>query len=119
DSARGSSRVSSFFFQAEDGIRARNVTGVQTCALPIYELPPLPAGAGRRRGDVGDDLLDGRAHRLQGPGGRIPGSAGTDRGAGGEIGRASCRERAEGWGGGVRWEKGKDKEAATRGGRDG
>src|SRR5699024_11838702 len=25
-----------FFFQAEDGIRDRNVTGVQTCALPIY-----------------------------------------------------------------------------------
>src|SRR5699024_11613549 len=25
----------SFFFQAEDGIRYRNVTGVQTCALPI------------------------------------------------------------------------------------
>src|SRR5437868_8842095 len=24
-----------FFFQAEDGIRDRNVTGVQTCALPI------------------------------------------------------------------------------------
>src|SRR5437667_2791369 len=24
-----------FFFQAEDGIRARDVTGVQTCALPI------------------------------------------------------------------------------------
>src|SRR5699024_11831120 len=24
-----------FFFQAEDGIRYRNVTGVQTCALPI------------------------------------------------------------------------------------
>src|SRR5699024_12069977 len=24
-----------FFFQAEDGIRERNVTGVQTCALPI------------------------------------------------------------------------------------
>src|SRR5207249_5153522 len=23
------------FFQAEDGIRGRNVTGVQTCALPI------------------------------------------------------------------------------------
>src|SRR5699024_11282128 len=23
-------------FQAEDGIRDRNVTGVQTCALPIY-----------------------------------------------------------------------------------
>src|SRR5699024_12067339 len=28
-----------FFFQAEDGIRDRNVTGVQTCALPIY--PPV------------------------------------------------------------------------------
>src|SRR5699024_12152576 len=24
------------FFQAEDGIRDRNVTGVQTCALPIW-----------------------------------------------------------------------------------
>src|SRR5699024_12164018 len=28
--------VEFFFFQAEDGIRDRNVTGVQTCALPIY-----------------------------------------------------------------------------------
>src|SRR5699024_12229862 len=27
-----------FFFQAEDGIRDRNVTGVQTCALPIFKL---------------------------------------------------------------------------------
>src|SRR5207249_8202319 len=27
-----------FFFQAEDGIRDRNVTGVQTCALPISAL---------------------------------------------------------------------------------
>src|SRR5699024_11250393 len=27
--------TSFFFFQAEDGIRDRNVTGVQTCALPI------------------------------------------------------------------------------------
>src|SRR5258708_27069845 len=26
-----------FFFQAEDGIRDDLVTGVQTCALPIYE----------------------------------------------------------------------------------
>src|SRR2546422_3807204 len=26
-----------FFFQAEDGIRDVAVTGVQTCALPIYE----------------------------------------------------------------------------------
>src|SRR5207248_7589048 len=26
-----------FFFQAEDGIRDRTVTGVQTCALPISD----------------------------------------------------------------------------------
>src|SRR5699024_9936256 len=35
-----------FFFQAEDGIRDRNVTGVQTCALPIYLV------ADRLRGEV-------------------------------------------------------------------
>src|SRR3712207_8515537 len=28
-----------FFFQAEDGIRDIGVTGVQTCALPIFYLP--------------------------------------------------------------------------------
>src|SRR5687767_15567501 len=27
-----------FFFQAEDGIRDKLVTGVQTCALPIYPI---------------------------------------------------------------------------------
>src|SRR5690606_40321314 len=27
-----------FFFQAEDGIRDFHVTGVQTCALPIFPL---------------------------------------------------------------------------------
>src|SRR5699024_230415 len=31
--------ISLFFFQAEDGIRDRNVTGVQTCALPIWPVP--------------------------------------------------------------------------------
>src|SRR5205809_4614445 len=30
-----------FFFQAEDGIRGVAVTGVQTCALPIYGLAGL------------------------------------------------------------------------------
>src|SRR5699024_11539348 len=30
-----------FFFQAEDGIRDRNVTGVQTCALPISSSTPI------------------------------------------------------------------------------
>src|SRR5439155_15136448 len=28
-----------FFFQAEDGIRDGHVTGVQTCALPIFMNP--------------------------------------------------------------------------------
>src|SRR3712207_8490335 len=30
-----------FFFQAEDGIRDIGVTGVQTCALPIYDYVEL------------------------------------------------------------------------------
>src|SRR5690606_40694003 len=33
-----------FFFQAEDGIRDFHVTGVQTCALPIWGQP-LQEGA--------------------------------------------------------------------------
>src|SRR5205809_3356041 len=36
-----------FFFQAEDGIRDVAVTGVQTCALPIYDPSPEP---GRQAG---------------------------------------------------------------------
>src|SRR5690606_39799682 len=36
----------SFFFQAEDGIRDFHVTGVQTCALPIFpathSYPAMP-----------------------------------------------------------------------------
>src|SRR5688500_19856821 len=42
-------------FQAEDGIRAYKVTGVQTCALPIWQD------------------LDGRRTRLDGAGGGDPG----------------------------------------------
>src|SRR2546430_15156659 len=34
-----------FFFQAEDGIRDLTVTGVQTCALPIY-MCATPLGDG-------------------------------------------------------------------------
>src|SRR5215467_8274705 len=42
-----------FFFQAEDGIRDYKVTGVQTCALPIYAIadsgrhPPIAIRAAR------------------------------------------------------------------------
>src|SRR6266498_5560913 len=53
-----------FFFQAEDGIRDADVTGVQTCALPIWR----PAGArGPIRGtlDLGGDGGARRLHRLE------------------------------------------------------
>src|SRR2546430_1929274 len=36
------SSVLVFFFQAEDGIRDLTVTGVQTCALPIWTDSPTP-----------------------------------------------------------------------------
>src|SRR5262249_59684311 len=36
--------VSSFFFQAEAGIRNWSVTGVQTCALPIFVRGARAAG---------------------------------------------------------------------------
>src|SRR2546430_7015732 len=45
-----------FFFQAEDGIRDLTVTGVQTCALPIYPVAGLSArgdGFLQRARDVG------------------------------------------------------------------
>src|SRR5690606_39372332 len=47
------------FFPAEDGIRAFHVTGVQTCALPIYLeeterfLPQIRRRAGGVRSDSG------------------------------------------------------------------
>src|SRR5437773_445018 len=43
-----------FFFQAEDGIRDRDVTGVQTCALPIL------LGSGHTRSDVATVRTDTR-----------------------------------------------------------
>src|SRR3989442_15296688 len=45
-----------FFFQAEDGIRDADVTGVQTCALPIYDL---------RGGDLELPGSDGTLGQLQ------------------------------------------------------
>src|SRR2546425_11793977 len=52
-------RVIFFFFQAEDGIRDKLVTGVQTCALPILHLA--------RVAGLGDALFE-RAipHRVSG-----------------------------------------------------
>src|SRR5256886_2604095 len=38
ENSRNDKSVLFFFFQAEDGIRDLTVTGVQTCALPIFTL---------------------------------------------------------------------------------
>src|SRR5207249_7526556 len=104
-----------FFFQAEDGIRDRNVTGVQTCALPIFlrearrrrlhfdtgHCEDASARAVQRApalaeviGAVDADRR-GREHHRRAIGGR---------GRRQQIGRASCRERGEraGGGGGVK-----------------
>src|SRR5206468_5770274 len=48
-----------FFFQAEDGIRDLIVTGVQTCALPIFG-PELSGEGGGGQGPGLDDARRGR-----------------------------------------------------------
>src|SRR5205823_9591430 len=84
-----------FFFQAEDGIRDKLVTGVQTCALPISR-GAASARDGRAVGartGAGDEepaaRLGAHAPRRGGRARRFPGRARSGR----EIGRASCRER--------------------------
>src|SRR5690606_39430293 len=93
-----------FFFQAEDGIRDFHVTGVQTCALPIWvalvdrtRARPAGRGCGRRAPPVPPRwgpraavraALAGSAVRRPGRGRSAPPT---------EIGRASCRERGEIW----------------------
>src|SRR5699024_11607018 len=86
-----------FFFQAEDGIRDRNVTGVQTCALPISASTTSRPPAGfDRAGPAGDCSAPRPALRPR------SGTAAPSAQAGSwpaprraEIGRASCRERVE------------------------
>src|SRR5690625_7883656 len=66
-----------FFFKAEDGIRDGHVTGVQTCALPIFATELQSFGDQRLslfgRGGFGDE----------------------------KIGRASCRARVQSSGGAI------------------
>src|SRR5262249_16495904 len=50
-----------FFFQAEDGIRDWSVTGVQTCALPISDVP---AGRAHRNVTAIDAVPKGQARAL-------------------------------------------------------
>src|SRR2546428_12397993 len=47
----------SFFFQAEDGIRDLIVTGVQTCALPISQGVQGPCGRTLRAGEEASHRL--------------------------------------------------------------
>src|SRR5437762_9591955 len=61
---RAARQCPSFFLQAEDGIRDTSVTGVQTCALPIYaRVVEAPAG-GRGADDAARSHGEGIAHRL-------------------------------------------------------
>src|SRR5207302_7740372 len=95
---------------AEDGIRDFHVTGVQTCALPIYEvfLDEVRVPADLMLGPPGEGfqaLLNGLdADRFWGRFYKAPALARVLRQlvdyantttVGGEIGRASCRERVE------------------------
>src|SRR5699024_11452592 len=97
-------------FQAEDGIRDRNVTGVQTCALPILEVNQVTQEVVFRFVDNGRGIEDNlipfifdRYYKVK----KLPEEYhGTGVGlaivkeiiqAHGEIGRASCRERGEMW----------------------
>src|SRR5437763_16957586 len=70
-----------FFFQAEDGIRDTSVTGVQTCALPIWQVQRRASMPGFRRGRVPLEMV--RQHFAD----RVEQEF--------QIGRASCRERGE------------------------
>src|SRR5690606_27493015 len=45
------------FFQAEDGIRDFHVTGVQTCALPIYMMHLITENGGKNVMGVAFDQL--------------------------------------------------------------
>src|SRR2546430_8604863 len=79
-----------FFFQAEDGIRDLTVTGVQTCALPIYLGASEALGARRQR--VVDD---GRGIDVQpAPFGGVDGN-GVLRAAGLQPERPAGRPRSE------------------------
>src|SRR5207249_5685965 len=95
-----------FFFQAEDGIRDRNVTGVQTCALPISEQDDGDGDAAQDAvSELDERVVVLRRERVTaltaGPVAAAETGVGQpDRGARQHnqperIGRASCRERGE------------------------
>src|SRR5256886_10850786 len=90
--------VSRFFFQAEDGIRDLTVTGVQTCALPIYaairQLPGIgPVPGAVIVAEIGDVSRFGKPGQLCSWAGLTPRHHESGTRVIREIGRASCRER--------------------------
>src|SRR5690625_7892778 len=92
-----------FFFQAEDGIRDGHVTGVQTCALPIYRYPKIGKGYYHEIVHVDDCLLKGLDQSPLYP---LTSSLTLMKHLDEirkklKIGRASCRERVKIWGGGA------------------
>src|SRR5207248_5281658 len=101
-------RIQSFFFQAEDRIRDRTVTGVQTCALPIsLAAPRLVAGALASAAAALIFVIPLRAITAgELDGNRHPGvvlllmevNGQPAFRCSGKIGRASCRERERMWG---------------------
>src|SRR3989442_4472902 len=93
-------RMCFFFFQAEDGIRDADVTGVQTCALPISCLPhtcqwSAPSTCSKDPRDVvahpGKCAVPSDRHRRAGA--PCPEIGGAQKCGIYQIGRASCRER--------------------------
>src|SRR5207302_5661336 len=95
-------------FQAEDGIRDFHVTGVQTCALPIFgqwkgRLDLFPWIGAAVAAVIGAHILPAGWHIIAGgsPAARSEhGAMVSDATAAGvvlllKIGRASCRERVE------------------------
>src|SRR5439155_10488324 len=54
-----------FFFQAEDGIRDGHVTGVQTCALPIFLVRTFGIVARMRSAHANDPKVRTRITRMR------------------------------------------------------
>src|SRR2546430_6687670 len=84
-----------FFFQAEDGIRDLTVTGVQTCALPIYRRHGSPnrlTNLGEFDATEEKCPLSVQTHRGGTQRGK-PTEAACNVQNSAKIGRASCRER--------------------------
>src|SRR2546423_14340533 len=88
-----------FFFQAEDGIRDKLVTGVQTCALPIYET--LAAGT----------VIRASLQHALSTENNVAGDAFTKKGVDEANGRAACRGRGEISGGAALFKKKKKNNA--------